>query len=117
MELKFYKVKDTILATDSLQDLGLEEVVPNTVDAAREKHVPHVERAGRKVTVQVGEVLHPMTPEHYITFIMVTTDKGVYKQNLEPGQQPIVDFGINLDEVVDNVYAYCNLHGLWKASV
>ena len=114
MELKFYKVKNTILATDKDEDLGLEEIKPNTVDASFEKHVPHVERAGRKVMVRIGEVAHPMSEEHFIEMIVLHTDQGYKIKHLHPGDAPKATFAILDNEIVFSAYAYCNLHGLWK---
>ena len=84
----------------------------NTTDGAREKHVPVVTREGNTVSVNVGSVDHPMIPEHYIEWIALQTEKGFRIVYLEPGQAPKADF--LADEQVKAVYAYCNLHGLWK---
>ena len=79
---------------------------------AREKHVPVVTREGNTVSVNVGSVDHPMISEHYIEWIALQTEKGFRIVYLEPGQAPKADF--LADEQVKAVYAYCNLHGLWK---
>lgn len=84
----------------------------NSTEAATEKHVPVVTREGNKVTVTVGSVEHPMTPEHYIQFIILVTEKDFRVAYLNPGDRPSVDF--YEDEKVIAVYEYCNLHGLWK---
>lgn len=84
----------------------------NTTDGAREKHVPVVTREGNTVSVNVGSVDHPMISEHYIEWIALQTENGVRIVYLEPGQAPKADF--LADEQVKAVYAYCNLHGLWK---
>lgn len=91
------------------------ELVANTSDGAVEKHVPVVEKEGSKVIVTVGSVNHPMLEEHYIEWIYVETDKGYYRKALHPGQEPKAEFNIGEEELKE-VYAYCNLHGLWKAS-
>ena len=93
----------------------MKELVPNTTDAAQEKHVPVVTRENNRITVTVGSVEHPMTPEHYIEFIVLETANGFRVANLNPGDKPSVDF--YEDEPVIAVYEYCNLHGLWKTSV
>lgn len=85
----------------------------NTVDAAREKHVPVVTDLGGKVKVAVGSVSHPMEEKHYIAFIEVLTDKGVWKHELKPGDVPEAIFPVPASEVLE-VREYCNLHGLWK---
>ena len=85
----------------------------NTVDASKEKHVPVVTRSeGGRIKVSVGAAAHPMTPEHYIEFIILQTANGYRVANLNPGDKPEVEF--YEDEPVVAVYAYCNIHGLWK---
>ena len=90
------------------------ELVPGKVDASLEKHVPVVEVKDGVVEVMVGSVAHPMTEEHLIEWIVVETDKGVYRKNLKAGEAPMARFVLLDDEKVVNVYAYCNLHGLWQ---
>jgi superoxide reductase len=85
----------------------------NTVDAAKEKHIPVVEKVEGGVTVTVGSVEHPMTEEHYIMWIEVITDTKTYRKDLKPGDKPVAFFEI--DEDIRTVREYCNLHGLWKA--
>ena len=91
------------------------EIVANTVDAAKEKHVPVVKIDGNIVTVNVGDVEHPMTEEHYIDFICVETSKGYQIKYLNPTDKPTAVFATADGESVVDVYAHCNLHGLWKA--
>lgn len=90
------------------------ELIPGKVDASLEKHVPVVEIKDGVVEVMVGSVAHPMTEEHLIEWIVVETDKGVYRKNLKAGDAPMARFMLLDDEKVVNVYAYCNLHGLWQ---
>ena len=90
------------------------ELVPGKVDASLEKHVPVVEVKDGVVEVMVGSVAHPMTEEHLIEWIVVETEKGVYRKNLKAGEAPMAKFMLLDDEKVVNVYAYCNLHGLWQ---
>lgn len=90
------------------------ELVPGKVDASLEKHVPVVEVKDGVVEVMVGSVAHPMTEEHLIEWIVVETEKGVYRKNLKAGDAPMARFMLLDDEKVVNVYAYCNLHGLWQ---
>jgi superoxide reductase len=85
----------------------------NTVDAAKEKHVPVVEKVENGVLVKVGEVEHPMLQEHHIEWIEVLTENKVYRKYLKPGEKPLAVF--NLDEDIVAVREYCNLHGVWKA--
>ncbi len=91
-------------------------LVPGTVDASREKHVPVVEVIGNEVKVTVGSVLHPMTEEHNISWVYLKTDKGGQRKCLAVGADPTVTFTLG-DEKPVTVYAYCNLHGLWSADV
>lgn len=88
-------------------------MVENTVDAAKEKHVPVVEKTAQGIKVTVGSTLHPMEEKHYIEWIEVIADGKSCKQFLKPGGQPTAEFRIQADNVV--VREYCNIHGLWKA--
>lgn len=92
-------------------------LVAGSVDAAVEKHVPAVTVNGRTVKVQVGSVIHPMTPEHYIEWVLLETDKGFSVQNLAPNTEPSATFALAEGESPKAVYAYCNLHGLWKTDL
>lgn len=89
------------------------ELIPNTVEASAEKHIPVVDIQNNKVEVTVGSVLHPMVEEHYIEWILLSTNKKNQRQVLKPGDSPKATFYIGEDEKVTAVYAYCNLHGLW----
>ncbi len=91
------------------------ELIPGTSDGAVEKHVPVVTVDGNKVSVIVGEVEHPMVDAHYIEWIAIETSKGVQRKMLRPEQAPKAEFMLTDGESVEAVYAYCNLHGLWKA--
>lgn len=91
------------------------ELVPGTSDAAQEKHVPVVEAAGNSVRVKVGTVEHPMLPEHFIQWIALETDRGSQIKYLKPGERPEAVFALSDGEKAAAAYAYCNLHGLWKA--
>lgn len=93
----------------------MKEIIPGTTDAALEKHVPVYEIKDGKVYVKVGSAEHPMLDVHYIEWISLQTDKGNQRKVLTPGQKPEAVFAILEDETVEAVYAYCNLHGLWKA--
>lgn len=96
-------------------DEAMKEIIPNTVDAAKEKHVPVFKIDGTKVFVDVGEVLHPMTEEHFIEWILLETKNGNQRHVLKAGDNPHAEFAILPNDEVLAVYAYCNLHGLWKA--
>lgn len=86
----------------------------NSTDAATEKHVPSVLREGGKIKVTVGSVPHPMLPEHHIEWIALVTDDKVELKYLKPGEEPRAEFA---EVPSGTVYAYCNLHGLWKAAL
>ena len=85
----------------------------NTVDAAKEKHVPVVEKTAAGCKVTVGSTLHPMEGKHYIEWIEIIADGKSYRQFLKPGQSPSAEFCVQAEQVTAR--EYCNLHGLWKA--
>ena len=93
------------------------ELVPNTTDAATEKHVPVIKVDGTSVTVTIGSTLHPMTEEHLIQWVYLETEEGGQRKNLKAGDKPELNFAITAGDKVKAVYAYCNLHGLWKAEI
>lgn len=85
----------------------------HTEDAVQEKHLPVVTATANGIMVAVGSVLHPMTAEHYIEWIEVTTvNHKILRQHLQPGQEPKASFNIKLEDVLE-VEEYCNIHGLW----
>jgi len=90
----------------------MSQLVPNTVEASAEKHLPAVTVSGDKIKVQVGSAPHPMESEHHITFVYVQTERGGQRKCLKVGEEPILTFCFSDDKPVA-VYAYCNLHGLW----
>lgn len=92
----------------------MEELIPGTVEASAEKHIPVFTRDGNKVFVMVGAVEHPMAVEHFIEWIAIETDAGVQIKYLAPGEKPAASFAMGSQETLRAVYAYCNLHGLWK---
>ena len=85
----------------------------NTVDAAKEKHVPVIEKTADGFVVKVGAVAHPMEEKHYIEWIEIIADGTVYRQFLNPGDAPEATFNIKADQVTAR--EYCTIHGLWKA--
>ena len=94
---------------------AMKEIIAGEVEASTEKHIPVYKVEGNKVFVTVGEVEHPMQEEHYIEWISIQTKFGNQRKVLEPGQKPEVCFSICEGDEIEVVYAYCNLHGLWKA--
>lgn len=85
----------------------------NTVDAAKEKHVPVIEKVDGGFKVKVGSVAHPMEEKHYIEWIEIIADGKAYRQFLKPGDKPEAVFSIDAKSVIAR--EYCNLHGQWKA--
>ena len=92
----------------------MKELEPGVVEASHEKHIPVASVEGNVVSVAVGSVEHPMAEEHSILWVSLLTDKGVHRKNLEVGKAPVASFSL-VDEKPLAVYAYCNLHGLWKS--
>ncbi|MBE6824710.1 MAG: desulfoferrodoxin [Ruminococcaceae bacterium] len=92
------------------------ELTPNTEDASVEKHLPVVNINGDKVHVEIGSTPHPMVEEHHIVWVYLQTDRGGQRKCLEIGSEPKVAFAL-CDEKPLAVYAYCNLHGLWKTDI
>lgn len=93
----------------------MSEIVPGTTDAAAEKHVPVYQVDEDLVKVRVGSTEHPMLPEHYIEWISLQTRQGSQWKRLQPGSKPEACFALCEGDKVEAVYAYCNLHSLWKA--
>ena len=91
----------------------MDELVPNSVEASGEKHIPAVSVSENAVEVNVGSVNHPMVEEHWIEWVHLVSEKGSQRKYLNPGEAPNVRFRLEDDKPVA-VYAYCNLHGLWK---
>ncbi len=123
MELKVYKCKHCGNIVVKIKDKGvpikccgenMEELTANTTDAAQEKHVPVYSVEGGTVKVTVGSVSHPMQPEHYIEWIALQTKEGQSIKYLAPNSAPEASFALTEGDEVKAVYAYCNLHGLWK---
>ena len=94
----------------------MNELVPNTVEASVEKHLPAVTLEGTTLVVNVGSVNHPMAEEHFIEWVYVETETGEMLKTLKPGENPHVTFELGQEKALA-VYAYCNLHGLWKVEL
>ena len=93
----------------------MKEIIPGTVEASTEKHIPVVSVEGNVVNVAVGAVEHPMAEEHFIEWIAVHTKQGNQRKTLKPGEKPAAQFALVEGDEFISAYAYCNLHGLWKA--
>lgn len=122
---KFYTCPNCGLSVEVIHDssispsccgMKMDELVPNTVEASGEKHIPAVTVKGNTVIVNVGSVNHPMQDVHYIEWVQLVTENGIQRKYLKPGQEPNVVFLLEDDKPVA-VYAYCNLHGLWKSEL
>ena len=124
MELKFFRCEHCGNIIEMVEDKGvpvvccgqrMTELVAGTSDGAREKHVPVYEVKDNIVHVNVGQVAQPMIPEQYIEWLLLKTNKGVQSKEPHPGDKPEACFALCDGDEVEAVYAYCNLHGLWKA--
>lgn len=124
MKMRFYqcKVCGKLIVVLSQEDIPTEccgeamtEVVPNKTDGAVEKHVPEYEIDGNKVYVRVGVLPHPMTDAHSINWVCLRTKQGFQFKELKPDDAPVVTFAISKKDRVEQVYSFCNIHGLWTS--
>jgi superoxide reductase len=92
------------------------ELIPNTAEASTEKHLPDIINSGDSIDVQIGSAPHPMEEKHHIVFVYVETERGGQRKCLNPNDPANLSFSFMDDKPVA-VYAYCNLHGLWKTEV
>ena len=123
MEMKYLKCAKCGQIISVIKDTGvpiiycgepMQEIKAGMSDGAKEKHVPVYENSDNMIRVNIGIEDHPMEEEHYIEWIAVVTKFGYQRKNLKPGNVPHAVFSlVDGDEVV-SVYAYCNIHGLWK---
>ncbi|MDZ7832425.1 MAG: desulfoferrodoxin [Desulfobacterales bacterium] len=95
-------------------DQAMTLMAENTVDAAKEKHVPVIEKTDKGIKVKIGDVAHPMEEKHYIEWIELIVDGKSYMQFLNPGDAPEAFFEISAGQVTAR--EYCNIHGHWKNS-
>jgi len=94
----------------------MQEIIPNSVEAATEKHIPVIKKDGNSITVEVGSVIHPMTAEHQINWIAVAAGSFTVRIKLNPGDEPKMQISLPYEGPI-TAYAYCNLHGLWKSEI
>lgn len=120
-EVKFYLCKHCGNIVTFIKESGapltccgehMIQLEANVTDAATEKHVPVISKTEDKLQVTVGAVVHPMQQEHYIEWIACVSEEKVEFRYLVPGEEPSAEF---YNMASGSVYAYCNLHGLWKA--
>lgn len=125
-EPKFYVCKHCGNMVSMLHESGVKmiccgeemtELVANTTDAAVEKHVPVITVQDDVVTVTVGSVPHPMTPEHKIVWIYLQTEKGEQLNCVDTQDKAETTFKLTEGDKIIAAFEYCNLHGLWKATV
>ena len=123
--VKFYICPHCGNIIEMIQDAGvnpvccgqkMDELVPGSVEASHEKHIPVVDVDGGILAVKVGSVEHPMAEEHWIEWVELVSDKGIQRKYLNPGEAPKVRFLLNGEKPLA-VYTYCNLHGLWKVEL
>lgn len=124
-EQKFFRCRHCGNMVGLIHDAGMpmlccgeemQALIPNTVEAATEKHIPVISVKERLIHVEIGSVAHPMTEEHHIDFIYLQTEQGGQMKRLCVGTPAAAMFAV-LDDTAVCAYAYCNLHGLWKATV
>ena len=124
MEMKFYRCSHCGQIIALVKATGVpviccgepvQEIIPGETDASLEKHVPVYTVEGNCVHVCVGSAAHPMLPEHYIEWIALQTKFGNQRKALSPGEKPEACFALCEGDEVRAVYAFCNLHSLWKA--
>ena len=122
MEMKFYRCAKCGQMVAIVEKKGcpimccgqaMEEIIPGTTDAAAEKHVPVIRQEDNLVTVTVGEVEHPMIPEHFIEWIALETDDELILKKLTPADPPKAEFTVAENKKI-TAFSYCNLHSLWK---
>jgi len=105
------KINDSGVAVHCCGE-AMNELIPNTNDAAVEKHIPVIKIQDGKTTIEVGSIIHPMTEEHHIEWIYIEYENGGYYHYFTTNDEPILP--IDSDSCIISIYAYCNLHGLWK---
>lgn len=123
MEMKYLKCAKCGQIISVIKDTGvpiiccgepMQEIKAGMSDGAKEKHVPVYENSDNMIRVNIGIEDHPMEEEHYIEWIAVVTSSGYQRKNLKPGDVPHAVFSMVEGDEVQAVYAYCNIHGLWK---
>lgn len=127
MKMKFLKCKVCGQVIAMVNETGapiiccgeaMTEIEPKTLaQEFKEKHVPTYVIGKNKITVTIGSIPHPMTEDHYIEWIALVTNKGNQRKKLKPGDAPTTSFCLDDDEIVEDIYAYCNIHSLWTLTV
>ena len=126
MKVKFYRCSNCGNFITFLYDSGarpiccgeaMKDVPVNTSDSAFEKHLPSLVRNGDRVVVNIGSTAHPMSDMHHICWVALETQDGLFIRQLEPNAAPYAEFILVPGDTIKSVYAYCNIHGLWKLAV
>jgi Desulfoferrodoxin len=110
------KTKELFLSHNEVKEPKLSLLEHQSQESLNEKHIPKVEIDGHHVKVKVGDIMHPMTDEHYISFIFLETTYGGQIKYLTYSDKPIAEFVLADNEEIKGVYEYCTLHGLWRTS-
>lgn len=113
--LPMYRMCGAAIMRSIITGKGAESIIMERAAVAMEKHVPDYKVEGNLVKVNVGSVDHPMLAVHYIEWIALKTKEGVQIKYLKPEDKPCASFALSEGDEVEEVYAYCNIHGLWKA--
>lgn len=125
MDMKFFKCELCGQMVAMVKETGAEliccnqpmiEITPKTKETEnfKEKHVPVYRLKGNKIIVYVGLIRHPSKEDHYIEWIAIKTNMGNQRKVLKPGDPPKATFVLDDNEYIEEIYAYCNLHSLWK---
>lgn len=93
------------------------KIIPNSIDASNEKHIPIIKLSDNLVTVCVGSIEHPMSNDHFIEWILLETNNGYQMCHLSASDAPKATFKICDNDKIVATYAFCNLHGLWVNSL
>ena len=124
MDQKFYICEQCCTILEIVKNSGvpivccgrkMTEIIPETAGPSAEKHLPVYHVQGEKVFVTVGSTEHPMTEEHHIAWILLQTREGLQRKWLKPGEEPKACFVLSEGDTIEAVYAFCNLHSIWKA--
>lgn len=118
--MNFYLLEDShsiVFSCHEINHLDFKKLEIQEDESKQEKHIPKVEKEGMKINVKIGDIMHPMTSEHYISFIFLETTLGGQFKRLSYTNKPVVEFVLSDNEEPIAVYEYCTLHGLWKTDL
>ena len=124
LERKFFQCRHCGNLVGMIKDAGVQiiccgepmaRLIPNTVEASKEKHLPVVTVSGDSVNIKIGSEPHPMVNEHYIVWVYLLTENGGERYGFKPGDTPEITLKTSSKPI--SVYAYCNIHGLWETRI